>query len=249
MKIAIHQPEYWPLPRLLAKWASVDLLILLDTVDFNRESLQHRARLLRSGGPPIWLTIPFRHVGGAQRLRTVEPADVTWPLRHLAQIREWYRGLASPKTLGRVADWYHGMLPSTDTGLTLSVAQWAGESMDYLGAHLCGLTLPPVMLASALQAPPQGWGARGDLVLNLCRAVGAKTYLAGARGAQYLDYAAFDRAGISIEVQAFAPVGSALAATQHTHGPPGTSPVELSALHLYLVEGPEAVRGQVEVRR
>jgi len=105
-------------------------------------------------------------------------------------------------------------------------------------AALCDLDLPPVILASALIPPEGGWGQKSDLVLNICKAMKADRYLAGVRGSQYLDYAAFERAGVSIEVQAFA----------HPPGMLGRSQAELSALHTYLTEGPDAVRVAVQKR-
>lgn len=231
MRLAIHQPEYWPIPRLLAKWAAVDLLVLLDTAQFDRASLQHRARFLprtAAGSENRWLTIPFQHVGEPQQIRVVEPADLGWPARHLAQVREWYPGLG--RRIQAVADWFKAATaPNADA--IESVALYAWRSMAAL-AEMCDLTLPPVIPASALQPPPGGWGQKSDLVLNICQAVKARTYLAGVRGSQYLDWAAFERAGISIQVQAF------------THPPEylGRSQVELSALHLYLTDGPDAVR-------
>jgi hypothetical protein len=47
-------------------------------------------------------------------------------------------------------------------------------------------------------------GAKSDMVLNMCRAVGADVYLAGAGASKsYLDVAAFERAGIRIVWQDF----------------------------------------------
>lgn len=238
MKLAIHQPEFWPIPRLLAKWMAADLLVLLDIVNFDRESLQHRCRLVDSR----WLTIPFRHVGGPQRIRSVEPTDAAWPKAHMARFREWYRGV-DDKRLLRIGDWYAAHGPTSDASVQ-SVAIYAWKTMTYL-ADICGLITPPIVLASALHPPEGGWGHKGDLVLKLCQRVfgdagGVRqpVYLAGVRGSQYLDWAAFEKAGISIEVQAFTPP---------THLP-GRSQVELSALHHYLSEGPDAVRLLVEAR-
>lgn len=241
MRLAIHQPEYWPIPRLLAKWASVDLLILLDIADFDRASLQHRCRLAPRGlAEDRWLTIPFQHTGQSQPLRMVEPADATWPHRHITQIREWYRGVNGVR-LQTVGDWYRAHAPAS-MDATQSVALYAAATMTSL-VEWCQMAMPPVIFASALRPPDGGWGRKGDLVLNLCRAVRAETYLAGVRGAQYLDWASFERAGISIEVQAFATPADL----------PGRSQAELSALHAYLTDGPEAVRvatmAKAEARR
>ncbi|HET7776233.1 MAG TPA: WbqC family protein, partial [Azospira sp.] len=47
-------------------------------------------------------------------------------------------------------------------------------------------------------------GAKSELILNLCRAVGADTYLAGMGGSRaYLDRAAFAKAGVAIAWQDF----------------------------------------------
>jgi hypothetical protein len=40
-------------------------------------------------------------------------------------------------------------------------------------------------------------------VLDLCQRLGATRYLSGQSGAAYLDQAAFEQAGIAIEVQSF----------------------------------------------
>jgi hypothetical protein len=57
------------------------------------------------------------------------------------------------------------------------------------------------MLRSSAMKP----GAKSDMVLNLCREVGADAYLAGSGASKgYLDVAAFERAGIRVVWQDFA---------------------------------------------
>ena len=215
-RVAIHQPEYWPLPRLLAKWAAADLLVVLDIAQFDRSSLQHRARLRsRFDGAYRWLTIPFAHVGVPQQIRVLEPVDRGWALKHWSRLREWYRG-ADPARLRAVEDWF--LLLDAASGEAIST--YALESMRILAALASIRT--PYVLASALVPPPGGWGGKSDLVLNICRRVGARTYLSGVRGASYLDWSAFERAGISIEVQAY----------RQSEGE-----AELSALHTYIEGG------------
>ena len=46
-------------------------------------------------------------------------------------------------------------------------------------------------------------GAKSELVVNLCRAVGATTYVSGVNGRDYLDRAAFGAAGIDLRFQAY----------------------------------------------
>ena len=226
MKVAIHQPEYWPLPRLLAKWAQADLLVFLDTVQFDRTSLQHRAALASPDGALRWLTIPFRHEPMVPRLRTLEAADDAWPRAHLHRLTDWYRH-ADPSRLQAVRDWFHAMQRAPEDH---SVAQYAADTMLWC-AHQIGLTVPTVW-ASALFPPHGGWRSKAELVLDICQAVGATTYLSGVSGAAYLERAGFQfqQAGVTVEVQSFP------AAREHMR-----QGKELSSLHVYLTSGHEAL--------
>ena len=58
----------------------------------------------------------------------------------------------------------------------------------------------PVVLASSLELG----GEKTDRIADLCRKVGARTYLSGAGGSTgYLDVAALGRSGITVEWQCF----------------------------------------------
>lgn len=226
MKIAIHQPEYWPLPRLLAKWAQADLLVLLDTVQFDRTSLQHRCACTSPDGQLRWLTIPFRHEPLVPRVRSLEPSDNYWPRTHQQRIAEWYR-LADPTRLAAVTEWFASARALPD----LSMAHYATQSMHWLAQQID--IQVPTLWASGLRPPDGGWRSKGELVLDICRSVGADTYLSGVSGASYLERTGFQfqDAGITIEVQSFP------AAREYMR-----QGKELSGLHVYLTNGAEALQ-------
>ena len=46
-------------------------------------------------------------------------------------------------------------------------------------------------------------GAKSELVLNLCRATGASTYLSGALGRHYLDEASFAAEEVAVQYQVY----------------------------------------------
>lgn len=225
MKICCHQPEYWPIPRLLAKWRAADLLVVLDNVDFDRESLQHRMKLQDASGSPAWATIPYVHAGTPnrpvpQQIRILEAHDLAWPEKHWATIQRFYKARAKPECLSAVEAWYYERKRQP-----ASIAEAAWESMRFLATatHL----ETPWVFASALLAPPNGWGEGGARVLNICRVLQADAYLSGETGVKLLDRYGYEfrQAGIAIEVQAFQEEQGALAG--------------LSGLHEYLTEGPE----------
>jgi hypothetical protein len=70
--------------------------------------------------------------------------------------------------------------------------------MEFLRGAL-GITTP-MLRSSELRVQ----GAKSDLVLDICRAVGATTFLGGMGGSRrYLDVQAFEREGIEVQWQAF----------------------------------------------
>lgn len=240
MKVAIHQPEYWPLPKLLAKWRAADLLILLDIVQFDRSSLQHRCRLL-DGTQPRVLTIDYRHAG-SQQIRMVEAAHSDWPRLHWNRVAQWYWGAPADRLRG-VQRWFEGLIPDE------AVSYYAWESMRYLAEDLCGLTMPEVVPASSLMPPQGGWGEKGYLVRDLCLTVGASSYLSGQSGARYLGGAAGEsyRSG-SGAVDDWAPVLEAVGIHMEVQHYTAQAEAEqmLSGLHVYLTSGPDALRRLVE---
>src|SRR5205814_5710602 len=79
-------------------------------------------------------------------------------------------------------------------------------------------------------------GAKSELVLDVCKAVGARTLIVGLGGSRaYLDRAAFARAGIALELQEFRhPVYPQRGGAAFTAG--------LSAVDLLFNCGPDARR-------
>lgn len=165
------------------------MLILLDSVQFDRSSLQHRAKLAGSQGL-VWLTLPFVH-RFPQRIDEVRIADRRWATKH-------------PKTLQSL----YGRSPGYK-----SVMSECQAIFDDRAERLVEITAPSVLalmrafdvtptqvlFASQLNVP----GEKSELVLNLCREVKATRYIAGPTGAGYLDQASFRAAGVEIEVHEF----------------------------------------------
>ncbi|MEK7706047.1 MAG: WbqC family protein [Myxococcota bacterium] len=192
LTVAIHQPEYLPCLSLLDKVKRSDVLVLLDDVQFKRDSLQQRAKIAGPRGLE-WLTIPFVH-RFPQLVREVEVADPTWPERHAEKIKTAYRNAPGfARAWPTIEDFMERCRERATKRLYLTSA----GSMGML-AGAFGLTTPTVS-SSTLGAA----GAKGDRVLDICRRLDATHYLSGRTGASYLDRAAFAAAGVEIVVQDF----------------------------------------------
>lgn len=193
MIVSIHQPAYLPWLGYLDRIAASDTFIFLDTVQFEKNSFTNRNRIKTANGP-LWLTVPVLsqgHIGRTlQDLKIDNRQD--WKTRHLRSIEQNYRKAPFfSERFPRLAALYEGTEESLAELCFRQLHFWAGEFR--LKAK--------ILRASDLKAE----GAKSGLVLSLCQATGATTYLSGPQGRGYLDEASFAGAGIALRYQDFAP--------------------------------------------
>jgi hypothetical protein len=179
----------------LHRMAQADLFVLLDHVQFERGNYQNRTRI-RMGEEARWLTVPV--VQRSQKERIVDKdvdnrleGDRWWPRVHFNTLRHAYREAGYFGTYGpALQDVLHRRWDK--------LAELNQALLDVL-REAFGIRTPLVR-SSELQVE----GAKSDLILNLCRAVGADTLLAGFGGSRaYLDAEAFARAGVRIAYHEF----------------------------------------------
>ncbi|HKU46617.1 MAG TPA: WbqC family protein [Burkholderiales bacterium] len=191
MLVAIHQPHYLPWLGYLQRMARADLFIVLDHVQFERGNYQNRSQV-RVNGAPHWLTVPVQQ--RSQKECIVEKAidnSRRWGLQHFETLRRAY---ASAGFFG---------LYATDLRAILDCEY---QRLADLNEHTLGFLRnafdirTPLVKSSGLGVD----GAKSELVLNLCKAVGASALLVGLGGSRhYLDRAAFAEAGIALQLQEF----------------------------------------------
>ncbi len=191
MLVAIHQPHYLPWLGYLHRMARADLFIVLDHVQFERGNYQNRTQV-RVNGAPHWLTVPVQQ--RSQKECIAEKAidhSRPWGRAHFETLRRAY---ASAGFFGMYATELRAILD----------CEW--QRLADLDEHTLGFLRnafdirTPLMKSSALGVA----GAKSELVLNLCKAVGASALLVGLGGSRhYLDRAAFAEAGIGLQFQEF----------------------------------------------
>ena len=186
MLVAIHQPHYLPWLGYLEKMAQADLFVVLDHVQFERGNFQNRTQV-RVNGAAHWLTVPV--VQRSQKERIDEKLIDTrqdWDAAHYETLRRAY-GQAAVAPLRAIYEMPWERLVDLNDAM-----------LRFLRAALCIHT--PLIYSSTLGVA----GAKSELVLNLCRAVGADALLVGLGGSRhYLDRAAFAAAGVELVFQEF----------------------------------------------
>ena len=224
MKVAIHQPHYLPWLGYFAKWASADLFVFLDTVQYEKNGWQNRNRIKTPDGPR-WLTVPVKaRLGMAVGVVPIDRSQ-PWRARHLSAIANAY---AKAPQWPRYRDELRGFYAREWERL----APLAVDSARWLGSAL-GVSTPARLASELAVGNSPSLDATARLVA-ICRAVGADTYLAGRDGARDLDADQFAAAGISVSMQSYEhPV--------YGQGAGEFAPF-LSALDLLLMQGDEALR-------
>jgi WbqC-like protein len=194
MIVTVHQPHFLPWLGYLDRMARTDLFIVLDHVQFERRNYQNRT-MIRMNDEARWLTVPV--VQRSQKERIVDklidnPEDARWwgPI-HFRTLRHAYGGAGFfsqyAGELHRIFDTRFERL----VDLTQATLQFMRDAFDIR---------TPLVRSSELGVD----GAKSGLILNLCRAVGADTLLAGLGGSRhYLDADEFAQAGVRIVFQEF----------------------------------------------
>jgi hypothetical protein len=189
VKIAIHQPQYLPWLGYFDKLDSADVFIFLDSVQFKKHEWQNRNRIRTKDGWQ-WLTVPIIDRFPEQIDRVEVNAKTDWQRKHCQALRLHY---------GRAPFWdsLGPELVALLEGPWTRLSELNIAATDLLCRHL-GIRTPR-LLASRLSAREEPT----DRLIDLCRAAGGTTYLAGQSGPSYMDVGRFSQAGIAVQVQSY----------------------------------------------
>ena len=187
--VAIHQPNYIPWPGYFHKLACCDVFVYLDAVQYPRgRSFAARNRIKTPNGVTfltIPVSVPKGHEGKASYLE-VDFADDKWRRKHLATVEQSY---------GR-AEHFDDVYPlyerGVETGRTLVELNVA--LIEAFASYL-RIGTRRVRLSELLPS----FGQKTELIVDVCRALDADTYLAGSGGGrEYTDEAVLAEHGIEL---------------------------------------------------
>ena len=195
MKLAINQPAYLPWMGYLDLIDQVDLFIVLDNVQFEKQSWQHRNRIKTNAGLQ-WLTVPVKYHGHfGQLIQEVRIRDPHFWHNHVRAIELAYRRAPFFKfyfaELARILEQNANECLCT---LNLSLLRLLMEA-------LCIKT--PIVKSSALGQE----GKRTELLARICRSVGATEYISPFGSAHYLlaEQHILSSNGLSVTFQNYEP--------------------------------------------
>jgi hypothetical protein len=195
MIVAAHQPSYLPWLGYFDKLAKADLFVVMDHLQFEAQNFQNRNRIKLNTGP-AWITVPVERGSQAdtildKKIQNTSSAKEHWQRKTWLTIENNYR--RAP-----FFDHYADELKDVYT------RPW--ERLVDLDLHILTLACKwfgihrPIVRSSTLDL----CGQKTDMLIDLCRKVGADAYLTGSGGSQdYLDAERMGRQGIGVHWQQF----------------------------------------------
>lgn len=193
MKVVISQPMLFPWVGLLEQIRLADIYVNYTDVQFSKGSFVNRVQVKTSRGPR-WMTVPLENLHFGQRIDHVRINDrQPWRKEHLVLLAEAHRGTPfCEDMLDLVQGVYsrdYADLGSLANASLRALCGYFGidRGRRFVDVGECGI-----------------YGRGSARVLDIVRALGGTTYVTGHGAANYLDHAAFDRAGIAVEYMNYA---------------------------------------------
>ena len=188
MIISINQPAYIPWLGYFNRIARSDLHIVLDHVQFEKNSFVNRNKILQNKRD-IWLTIPIKtkNLFGDLAINKVHVDNISnWQNKHFSSIKHGYSKSIFWQDLSTSLEDIYMMRSDL-------MIDYINKYLEFLLDYLEITT--PIFYSSNFNYKEK----KSELVLEICKHYGAKKYLSGPLGRNYLNIEEFLDNGIQVE--------------------------------------------------
>jgi hypothetical protein len=229
MIVSIHQPNFLPWPGYFHKMAKADRFVLLDDVQYVKGTVANRAYICRKDGTAVYITVPVSMSKGAfQAYNEIAPdPSAPWQSKMLNQVKDAYLKTAFFQDI--FPTFSEILLKKYDSLADLNIAMITFVAA-YLGIHT------PTIRASSLQAD---LGKKSDRNLNICKHLGAGTYLSGTGARAYNDEESFRLNGLNLLYTNY------ILEDRYKSPDEQGNLVHLSILHFMMLYSPETIKGLI----
>jgi hypothetical protein len=188
MIVSANQPYFAPFPGFFYKAHLSDVLVLLDEVQFPRGTTWITRNRFKNDQGTLWMTIPVKKKGlGFQNMNTVRIYhEGHWARKHMASLKNAYAN----------APYFADHINFIKTLFSKQFEKLIDLNLEIIRYLIECLNIDTkVVLLSEL-----GIKARGDqLLIDICRVLGASCYLAQRPAQKYLNPDLFRDAQIELK--------------------------------------------------
>jgi hypothetical protein len=187
MIISAQQPYFAPFPGFFYKALLSDVLIILDEVQFPQGTTWISRNRFKNDQGALWLTIPVWKKGlGKQKINQVRICyEGRWPRKYLESLKSAYGHAPYLKDhLGFLEELFASRFDKL-IDLNLAVIRYL---LDCLEIHTSLVFLSELGVAARAT----------QLLIDICKAMRATTFLAQSQARKYLDPELFQKEGIEL---------------------------------------------------
>ncbi len=190
MILSISQPAYLPWLGLFSRIKNSDVHVFLDDVQIERNtktSFTNRNKL-RNKKDIFWLTVPLKSTknGDPKILATKIDNSQSWQKKHFNSFQTNY---SKSKYYHEHEEWLKDFYSKKWEFLCPMLNYSTNHLLDYLGIKT------KIIFSSSLNIQ----GKKSEYIENICKNLGAKTYVSGPHGKDYLDLEKFKQQNICVK--------------------------------------------------
>ena len=192
--VGIHQPNFLPWQGFFNKIYASDVFVLIDEVQFVKQSVCNRTKILAANGEETWFTVPVKFDNGsASNFLETRLAEPTW----------FKKGLNLIKSSYITAPFYKEYFPTIEELLSGPYASIAEMNIALI-QYFCELykISTPVYQQSKMGVE---FGKKNLLNLGITQHFHGTIYLSGNGARKYNDHELFESNNIEIRYQQFNP--------------------------------------------
>lgn len=191
MVLTAHQTAYLPWAGLIHKILLADKFVFFDCVQMSNDDYERRNKIKGPNGE-FWLTVPLHSKGYRDKKLFELEIDNSQRWRDKHQKSIYYAYKKAP-----YFDEYEGFFDD----LFQQEWQYLTEFNEYFLKWILSILKIEVEYCRASDMHFEG--QKSDLVLDMCKKLGADMYIFGSQGANYADRKAFEQAGIKLYFQQY----------------------------------------------
>ena len=192
MILTAHQPAYLPWLGLFHKIALADVYIYMDDVKYSKSDYSNRNLIKDLQGGKRWLTVPLK-TGGSDSISfdklTIDNTQ-PWQRKHWNLIRLTY--MKAPY-FDKYATFFENVYLQTWrrlVDLNEYMLRWFLEVLD-------------IRVDIRKSSDCNFSGSKSDLVLDMCKKLGANRYIFGENGTKYADVESFAQENVDLHFQKY----------------------------------------------
>lgn len=188
LTLSIQQPEHAPWLGFFHKMDLCDVTVYFDTVQYKKRYFENRNRIRTATGWQ-WVTVPVLTRGRfTQRIADVALCDdAPWRRKYLGALRHNY---AATPFFHEIFCAVRDIVQSRRTllcDLNIDLIEFVRQYLGLAGRTVRASTLPPFSTSST------------ELLHDICRHMGASTYVCGVSGPDYMDMDRFAASGVAVQ--------------------------------------------------